>query len=294
MKLNFTKFTIALIVIAGLSCAKKKDDEATDSYDASSAVIESGVSAISGVADDVAGSAFAQNYSEKSSSPFFDLLIAKAQAASCLRPVAAACVSGLRSINYSGCDLPSGVRTFSGTASLTYSNVSCTLSSVNDYVTRAYQIDIAGPAGGVVTTSSAVKQDYTGLSYGGGGRLTVRAGYYDLEILGKHKSFVRNGRTLYDVSLRTTTPLQTTSIVRSGRQVTSGQLEVNHNLAKFTTRLSFSNLQWGTCCHPTSGSIGFTHTGSKQGSGTVTFTGCGTAQLTEDGQTRNFEMSYCE
>lgn len=292
MKSKLLLFTAFLVAF---SCAKKKEDESSDSYDSSVAVVESGMTAIAGVADDVAGNAFTVNTPEKPSHKFFDLLVARAYAASCARPLSATCSSGVRSMSYSSCTLPSGLRSLSGSASLTYSNSSCAISNVNDYVTRAYQIDITGPAGGVVTTSSAVATDYNGLSYGGGGRLTVRAGYYDLDILGKHKTFTRRGRTLFNISMRTTTPIQLSTLSRAGRQISAGVLEVNHNSAKFSTVMTFSGVQWSnSCCYPTAGTIAMNRTGTKQGSATVTFTGCGTAQLTEDGQTQNFELSYCE
>jgi len=74
-----------------------------------------------------------------------------------------------------------------------------------------------------------------------------------------------------------------------------GSLEVNHNLAGFTAIFTPSNLQWSAgCCHPVAGSLAVTYSGSKTGTATVSFNGCGSATVNQDGQSQAVEFSYCE
>jgi hypothetical protein len=118
-----------------------------------------------------------------------------------------------------------------------------------------------------------------------------------MDLHGKHHSFVgRRGREVYNVSLRTLQPIVITGgLSRANRLVNSGQIEVNHNLAKFTALITPSNIQWSSdCCHPVSGSLSVTYSGSKTGTSTVTFQGCGSAQVNDNGQSEDIELSYCE
>jgi len=283
---------LSLLIVS--SCAKKSLDETSTSVDANTAETESALTAVSGTLDEQSGSSFSTYKSEKSH--LFSLLINQSQASECMRPVFASCSSSVRTMDYVGCSLGSSSKTLSGQASLTYSNPSCVLSADGDSVTRTYDISISGPRGGVITLGSAVKSDYRGTSYGGGGRITQTASGHDLDILGKHKVLSFKGINLYDVSIRTLAPLQITGgLSRSARNIVSGQLEINHNKAERTAVWTFNNLQYSSsCCHPVSGSIDIAWTGSKVGTGQINFQGCGIAELTEDGQSQSIEMSYCE
>jgi hypothetical protein len=158
-------------------------------------------------------------------------------------------------------------------------------------------LSIVGPRGGTVTNASSTSSDYTGASYGGGGRLTKTASGYDLDILGKHKSLTYNSKSIFNISIRTLSTMQVTGgLSRSSRTLNGGQLQINHNLAKFTATIVPTNLQYSnTCCHPISGSLALTYSGSKTGSATITFSsGCGVASKTENGQSSQVELSYCE
>jgi hypothetical protein len=152
-------------------------------------------------------------------------------------------------------------------------------------VTRTYDYDISGPYGGVLSVTSD-----------GGGRLTKTAGGWSVEILGKHKELTFRGRKLVDLSISTPTALQVTgSLSRQSRVINSGSYQVVHNLAGFTAVYVPQNLTYeSSCCHPVSGSLSVTFTGSVTGSGSVTFNGCGQASLTRNGQTQDIGLNYCE
>lgn len=299
MKLN-KLITLAVIVAITQGCAKKTEESAdTSSVNEVEAVVESGVSVLSGSLDEQANNSFAF-MSVKTNSIWNTLLIDKAFAASCSRAFAKTCVDGLKEIDYSNCTLPSGVRTMSGKVSLAFSDSGCSMVSTGNYVVRTYNTEISGPRGGVVYNSSDSKEDYrkgTSNTYGGGAKITKSASGHNLEILGKHKSFIKRGRELFNVSVRTLSPLVVTGgLARADRKVSNGQLEINHNIAQFTSVVTATDIKWGDCsCYPVSGSLSIAFSGKKTGSSTVTFSSeCGVASLEENGQTSKIELSYCE
>lgn len=288
--------TMALATLLLAACSKKSDDAATvdAGLNSSESAVEAGITVVSGMADEQSGASLALR-SEKRASPWA-MLLPEAVAANCTRAVSSTCSSGVRGVVYGDCAVPGTLRTLSGRVDLTYSQANCSLAVTNDTVTREYNVEISGPRGGVYTLSSANATDYNGQTYGGGGELTKTAGGWEIDILGRHARFDRNGNNWMNVSVRTLTPLQVTGgLGRASRTVNGGQLQVNHNIAKFTAVFTPSNLQWtASCCHPTSGQLGVTYSGSKTGSATVTFNGCGSAELSEGGQTSTISLSYCE
>lgn len=290
--------TVGVIIAITQGCSKKTNDTDSTSVNATEAVVESGVSVVSGSLDEQSNTSFALR-SEKVNSVWATLLLDKAYAASCSRAFAQTCTNGIKEINYSSCTTPNGVRQMEGSVKLAFSNSSCLMSADGDSVVRTYNIQITGPRGGAVVNSSDSAQDYRlGSAYGGGSKIIKTASGHNLEILGKHKKMEKNGRELFNVSIRTLQPMQVTGgLSRGSRQVSNGQLEINHNLAKFTSVITASNLQWGnSCCHPVAGTLSIVHSGSKTGSSTVTFSAdeCGVASLEENGQISKIELSYCE
>lgn len=290
---------IAICTLSLLSSCGKKLSDTEDSVNSTEASVESGLAVVNGILDDQAGSSYAAMTPMKSSPIYVTLLrlaMPEAQAIACSRPVVQTCQSGIKSMTYNSCDLASTLFKMSGTIELSYSQSDCSLSATNSSVTRTYNVDITGPRSGVLSVTSNSSTDYNNFSYGGGGRLTKTASGWNLEILGKHKSFVRNGKQLFNVSMRTTSPWQVSgSIARGSRVISTGALEINHNIAKFTTLVTPVNLQYSSvCCHPVSGSLNLTFSGSKSGTATVTFNSCGVATLVENGQSSALELSYCE
>ncbi len=304
MKTSVSK-TLSLSAIAlglALTGCRAQNNESSDLYttDSQADSLESGITMLQGMADDASGSSFAFQLAPASSKFAIaeKLLFTTAQAANCGRAYSQACNVGVKSISYSGCQIGSAF-SLSGEVTLTYSNNSCDL-SIGENVVRTYEHTISGPRGGAIQTTSALRADYRGTQIGGGGRLTrTGANSWDAEILGKHKIGTRNGRTLFDVSVRTPSAIEISGALgRSGRSAISGSLEVNHNRAGFTALYSIVNgqpLVWNaSCAHPVSGQLSASYSGSVTGNGTITFTGCGTAQLSKDGSTRTLTIGYAE
>lgn len=285
----------SLMVLMCVSCAKK--NETSSDVDPVEASVESGITMISGMADEQVGASLAYRAPETRPTVWASLLGSQAWAADCTRAYYSSCISGVKNANYNQCSISGTSRQLTGNVALTYSDMSCGLSSNGDTVTRTYSLKINGPRGGEVEHSSDSQTDYrNGSAYGGGGRLTKTSTGWQLDILGRHTTLKFSGRELFDVSIRTLSPLSVSGgLNRASRVVQGGQLEVNHNIAKFTTTITPSNLQWSAaCCHPTSGSLSMSFSGTKTGSASVTFNGCGSATVDQGGQTSTIQLSYCE
>ncbi len=296
--------TIAIIALISSACGRRNANDpgqnAMGAVDPVEATIETGVTLINGLADDQAGSSYALSLGNQKTSVWSLLLGKEAYAALCERVAASpmvVCNNNVKEVQYDNCELGTSGRTLNGFVQLTYSHASCTLSTDGDSVNREYDITISGPRGGIVTHTSEAQSDYkVGPAYGGGGTVTKTAAGWDLSVAGRHSSFSFKNREIFNVSVRTIQPLNISGgLGRSNRHISNGQLEVNHNLAKFTAVFTANNLQWtSSCCHPTSGSLGVVYSGSKSGSATVTFNGCGAASVDQGGQQQSIELSYCE
>lgn len=288
--------TVSASMMLTTACGKKPTDASSDSVSSSEAVVESSINTVGSFLDDQSGANYAVYSSQKSVNIWESLLGSSAYAASCLRPYFSTCQNGVKSETYQDCQIGASNKTLSGTITLSYSHMSCTLATDGDTVTRTFDITVSGPRGGVLTKSSAVHADYKGDSYGGGGKITKTSAGYNLEFLGKNLALTKNNKSLFDISVRTLSPLQITGgLSRSQRRISNGSLEVNHNLAKFTSVITAQDLQWdNSCCHPISGSLSIAYSGSRTGTSSVQFNGCDTANLQEDGQTKQIEFSYCE
>lgn len=286
--------TWLVVILFMTGCAAKNSGDPSVAVDPIEASVEAGVTAADGTIDDQNGSVYALRSPVRAS--FLDLLEERASAASCVRAVGMACSAGVRQTSYNDCSGVNSSRDFNGSVTLTYSQAACTLSSNGDTVTRTYSVQISGPRGGVVSNSSSAHTNYLGSSIGGGGQITKTAGGYSLAILGRNSSLSYNSRTLYDISVHTSSPVSVLgSLSRSSRTLDGGAIVVDHNLAGFTATFAPSNLGYSaSCCHPVSGSMSVTFAGSKTGSGTITFNSCGSATVNYNGSTSDIALSYCE
>jgi hypothetical protein len=295
MKNSILTLTLLSLVVA---CGKKQENEESLSVDSLEAVVESGVTMISGMADEQSGSSLALKSNSNEMRPkVLDFILPTAYAVNCTRAFYQSCDNGIKSIDYSSCDIPGTSRSLDGQIQLSYSDLSCSLSNDGDSVTRTYDLSITGVRGGQISHSSSEQKDYREEVYGGGGRLTRTAAGWDLDILGRHSQLNFRGREIYDTSIRTLNTIEITgSLSRANRLITSGQIEVNHNKAEFTATMTPNNLQWtSSCCHPTSGSLNVVFSGSRTGNATVTFgEACGIATVDNDGQSNSIQLSYCE
>lgn len=300
--LSHTKALLVLALVSTAGCADKLKTQSASEMDPHEAAIESAVTTVDGMADDQDGGSFASYRTEKSNR--YDAIAAllrgqQAQAAGgCGRAVFQACVNGVKSIEYDSCEINGTRFVLDGSVNLTYSDLSCALSATGDSVTRTFRTKITGPRGGSVEHFSSERDvRLANGPVGGGGKLTKSATGWSVDVLGHHAvGTLPNGRPLFDVSLKTAAPLQVSgSLARAGRIVDGGQLDVYHNLAGFKASFVPSQLQYSnTCCHPVSGSLSITYTGSITGSAVVTFNGCGDASLNRAGSVRRFLLSYCQ
>ena len=286
-----------LISILGISvllmgCGEKNEDQLDQAFELSA---ESGITALSAVADDQDGSSYASlNLRHRSVA---DILMPKAYAATCSRAVLESCSSGVKSANYSDCDISGTLLSLNGNVTLTYSDAGCGMASASDNVSRTYDYTISGPRGGNLRVFSTAQNDYRGNSISGGGKLTNTGSAWEIQVLGKNKILkTAGGLTIMSHSIRTLSNVTVTGgITRASRTMSGGQLEVNHNLAQFSAIYTPNNLQWSsTCCHPVSGNLSITYEGTVTGTGSVVFNGCGSATVTKDDQSRQINLSYCE
>lgn len=156
------------------------------------------------------------------------------------------------------------------------------------------------PNGSYVTTVSDASNNYAGKVISGGVKTSFLPDSRSVEILGLHRERrTAFGQLVFDHSVYTTSPIVVSgSRLAGNRQVQSGTIRVDHNLAKFSNTASFAGIKWSaSCCHPVDGTVNFTLSGSKSGTVKVDFnTGtCGTAKLTNNaGVQTQVEMSACE
>ena len=151
--------------------------------------------------------------------------------------------------------------------------------------------------------------DTSGITVVGGGSYVTKVSNdrYVMNILGNNvRRRLRNGTFDYDVSVSTTevtgetdTDVHDISIQGDGSRGSrsaSGTLMVYHNTNDFHAKMVLDGVSWGesNCCFPTSGSISLTYFGSKSGSGTMTFNGCGTGKLVDDSGSKSIALKYCQ
>ena len=146
-----------------------------------------------------------------------------------------------------------------------------------DYGLYGGTLAVTSPGGGQTLGKTA-----TGFAYTVGGLERVLTG--------------PGGHQLFDVSTRTTTPLEITGTSRADRVIVSGALEITHHLAGYKVTLVPDHLTWAsTCTCAVSGSLTGTLSGGKHDgkSATVTLTGCGEASIAIDGQTDSITLDRC-
>jgi hypothetical protein len=215
-----------------------------------------------------------------------DSLLPSAYAAACGDTAFSACASGVRTRTFSDCSV--GQATVSGSTSLTFSSSPlCVFLTTGDSVTRMADLTVTGLYGGSLVITSP----------GGGQMLTKTATGFEYNVPGMERVLTGSGgHMLFDVSTKTTAPIEITGSSRADLVIVSGTLEVTHHLAGYTVDLTPNNLTWnGTCNCAVSGSLSGTVTGGKHDgkSATVMITGCGEADVTIDGQTTPITLDRC-
>lgn len=215
-----------------------------------------------------------------------DVAFPTAHAAACREATFSACAGGERARTFTDCSV--GLATLSGTVNLAFSAAPlCTVLTAGDAVTRTADFTLTGLYGGSLTVTSP----------GGGQTLTKTATGFTYAVGGMERVLKGPvGRTLFDVSTATTTPITVTGSSRADLVIVSGTLVVTHHLAGYSVALTPNNLAWAPTCNcAVSGSLTGTVTGGKRDgkSATVTLTGCGEADVTIDGQMESISLDRC-
>lgn len=290
--------TAALLMAVGCKLEKQQANSAT--FDDTANEMEAASSAMTAVMDDQQGESFAsdnRSRMERMAMPILNEILPEAVASNdCARPALQACNTGVKSATYNECSLGSRGATYSGYATLSFSDSSCQLLSSGDHVTRTYDVTFTGPRKLLnIKISSETDQNYLGETHSGGGRLTKTSSGHELEVLGRNQSVTFNGNTVASQSIKTTSPIQVTGgLRRASRVVNGGELVVSRNIAKYKAKFVADNVQYSSsCCHPVSGSFDITYEGSKTGTAKLTFLGCGSAQYEKDDLKRDITLSYC-
>ncbi|MCB0365158.1 MAG: hypothetical protein H6624_10565 [Bdellovibrionaceae bacterium] len=289
---RFLLVAIVAVSILLVGCGDNQDDALDSTFELSA---ESMITALSGSADDHSGESYASANLRKQN--IADLFLPKAYAATCTRAALETCSSGVKTATYSNCDISGTLLSLDGSVTLTYSDSGCGMASASDNVARTYDYTITGPRGGNLQVFSTALTDYRGTSISGGGKLTNTGSAWEIQVLGKNKILkTAAGVTIMSHSIRTLSNVTVTGgLSRASRVMNGGQVEVNHNLAKFTAVYTPNNLQWSsTCCHPVSGNLSVTFDGTVTGTGSVVFNGCGSATISKDDKERTITLSYCE
>lgn len=227
------------------------------------------------------------------------LSMQRAMSPTCAPAFMQACNNGVKEMNFSNCNVLGRVE-ISGNISLDFSNTSCGIQNAGDQVVRTYDVSFLSTRRNIrLEASSADQADYRGEVYGGGGMLTRTNTGYEIEILGDHRLLDKLDKGENDpieVSSRT---LEQPIVIDGDIQqrdlrLRSGVLEVNHNTAQYTAVIAANNLQWtSSCCHPIGGSMTLDVTGSRSGSGSLTFNACGDATLDINGNVRDIDLDIC-
>jgi hypothetical protein len=213
-------------------------------------------------------------------------LIPSAYAASCLPVTYSACAAGVRSATFDNCNV--GIVTVDGSINLTFSETAaCNIATVGDSVNRTGSLTLSALGGSLAITTP-----------GGGQMLTRTATGFTFAVPGMERVLtLPSGRTLFDISTMTTSPLVITGTSRADMVIAGGTLVVTHNLAGYSVSLTPDNLTWTPTCNcASSGSLTGTVSSSGPDDGktaTVTITGCGTADVTIDGDSESVTLDRC-
>lgn len=280
MKLTLT--LLVLIAGIGFGCGKDSEEELKRTTDITRAI-------------EVATSTLGASLDE------FD--VAASSTAFCTDRTASQICTGssgnfLKTVNYNSCTPTSGSATLAGTNTLTYNDATtCQMDTAGDILTRTHNLIYTLNDGTQLAATSNAFNNYQNAIISGGTMIsrTATLGSYQVQIAGMTRKYMANSAITMSLSAKsqTTSTVQfspAASTFRNGRMVNGGVIAVDHNTSQFTTLIAPVNLSWITgCCHPQTGSLNLTLSGTLTGSGTVVFSNssCGSFNytLTLSGQT---------
>ena len=142
--------------------------------------------------------------------------ISTAYAASCLPVTYSACAAGVRTATFDNCDV--GIVTVDGSINLTFSDAAvCNIATVGDSVNRTGSLTLSALGGSLAITTP-----------GGGQTLTRTATGFTFAVPGMERVLtLPSGRTLFDISTMTTSPLVINGTSRADMVIAGGTLVVH-------------------------------------------------------------------
>ena len=102
---------------------------------------------------------------------------------------------------------------------------------------------------------------------------------------------------IFHHSIHTPSPLQVSGTKAQGnRVITSGEIQIDHNLAEYSLNAQVSNIAYSSsCCYPTSGTLSFNRSGAISGSLSVTFSNvCGEISYSTPEESGTKQLNSCE
>lgn len=322
------KYTILLLVIISIGCGKKSATSNSESNssnineDSTTYIVDSAIGSVNSALNDsehISSYALNRPVFPEIKKNIFESFYHFANADSCnltrFSPTfgSGSCAGTVSNktvtANFSNCTGgPANEFIFNGNITLTFDSsttcnawISGTSFPSNGNVTRTSSNFIRkNPNGSTVTTTSDSHSNYLNQTISGGAKTTFTVSNRTVDILGLHK--IRKstaGQTIFDHSVTSIAPLVVTGSKLTGnRQINSGTIKVDHNIARYSSTANLSGITWTqNCCHPTSGSITFQIVGLGNGNLVVDFsTGtCGTANVSlNSGPTQSIQLTSCE
>lgn len=294
-------FIIVSLSLVTFSCNKKADDETAATIDAEemaqqigetmAAIDEGGGSSgqLAFMKSDIRTFArLTPNAIEKPS--LMSLLVPTAEAATCsAAPGFSGCVNNVITRNFGSCTI--GTATVSGSVVLTYvdgtTDNTCSVGATGNQVYRDPNYTVSVPSGAqlAVTKTGTWGQTITKLGIGQ---------LYSIVNDGINRKLTFNGVTVLDVTttISVSDALVVSGTNRSGRTLNAGTIVIADNLVGKTCTLSPTNVTWNNACNcAISGSwAGSCDNGT---SADVTITGCGTADIVINGESKSINFDRC-
>jgi len=201
-----------------------------------------------------------------------------------------------KGVKYDSCLLPGTKIIATGFVKLEYNNATCSMLEDGNEVNRTYLVALDHVRRGSLLLTTTPTTNYLGDELSGGGTLLNTAEGWQIEVLGNNRKFIdRFGRLRADVSVQTENPIEVTgTLSKKDRTVNGGALLVHHNKAKFTVAYTPEDLHWQEGCKcPVSGALNIEYSGSKNGTGKITFPECGVAIISRNDGEKTVKLRAC-
>ncbi len=274
---------IALIALAFTACGKDEIEDKSEVAQASGDLMSSLDESTQG-ASLAHVLPFTRDLEPKSRlARLIDFVIPEACAAGCPSTSFTSCSSSTMTRTFGGCTI--GGSTLEGTVTLTFSDGSCSMSTVGASVTRTAEFTITGRRGATLKVTSP-----------GGQKLTKTAEGFLFTGLGmKRVGTSSAGAEIFNVDTKTTEDILVTGTSRVNRIMNGGKIVITNNTKSYTATLTPVDLKWNVNCNcAISGKLTGSITGSVEADDLVIeVTGCGSARITANDEPEDVTLDRC-